>query len=242
MNTKKLCILLQLVVACLSLGGCTRSSDDVWEDTRSAGRHVGRGFKTLGGKHGDSRQVRCPEDFDACGDATYYGADVKADEYVPLEDAYSPDEIAMADSYSRPARETPGDPGSSIPGIEAFRDPQTIPGLSGVFKNIYFDYNSNLVNGQDNLAVVQKIAGYLKTHPKTYVFIEGHTDERGPEAYNIALGSRRSNAVRSLLIAEGVSPDNLFTISYGKERPVIDDHHEGAWTQNRRAEFKVYQR
>lgn len=82
----------------------------------------------------------------------------------------------------------------------------------------------------------------MRSHPNTYVFVEGHCDERGPEAYNLSLGAKRGNAVRNLLINEGVDPDHIFTISYGKERPLVFEHHEEAWAQNRRAEFKVYNR
>ena len=138
-------------------------------------------------------------------------------------------------------KETPGDPGSSIPGIEAFRDPSTNPQLSGVFRNVYFEYNSHLVKGE-NADVVRRVADYMRGHPNTYVFVEGHCDERGPEAFNLSLGARRSNGVRSMLVADGVNPDHIFTISFGKERPLVMDHHEEAWSQNRRAEFKVYER
>ncbi len=82
----------------------------------------------------------------------------------------------------------------------------------------------------------------MRFHPNIYIFIEGHTDERGPQAYNLALGSRRANTVRNLLINEGVDPDRLFTISYGKERPVILERHEEGWAKNRRGEFKIYER
>ncbi|MFI5344134.1 MAG: OmpA family protein, partial [Chlamydiales bacterium] len=110
------------------------------------------------------------------------------------------------------------------------------------FRTIYFEYDSSLVKGQANLQTIHRIADYLRSHPNVYVFIEGHTDERGPQAYNLALGSRRANEVRNLLLSEGVNPNNLFTISYGKERPLIMENHEEGWSKNRRAEFKVYVR
>ncbi len=227
------------------LSGCARNTDDVWEDTKSAGRHVGRGFRTLGGKHGCSRAVQNPDDFmpveDGMGDYNQprYAA---GGDFIPLADAQNGNDVAMADYVTPQPRETPGEAGSSIPGISAFRDPSTIPQLSGIFQNIYFEYNSNLIKDQSNLDVVRKAANYLKSHSNTYIFVAGHTDERGPDAYNLALGSRRANSVRNMLIQEGVSPDNIFTISYGRERPSVMEHHEDAWSQNRRAEFLVYQR
>lgn len=241
MRTAKPFIVFNLLMLCLALTGCTRNPNEVWEDSKSAGRHVGRGFKTLGGKHGDSRMIANRDDFMGSDDFYAQGGDQGGD-FIPLQDSYNSDELAMAESVAPQPRETPGDPGSSIPGIDAFRDPSTIPGLAGVFRNIHFDLNSNLIKGQDNLNIVHNVSDYMRRYPNTYVFVEGHCDERGPEAFNLSLGSRRSNSVRNLLIREGVNPDNIFTISYGKERPLLMDHHEEAWAQNRRAEFKVYQR
>lgn len=243
MKLTKYFIYLNLLLILLTITGCRRTRDDVWEDTKTAGRHVGRGIKTLGGKHGDSRMVYSPEDFYTYdgNEMVEFGA-VKADDYMPLVDQPMGDEMMMADPITVQPRETPGDPGSSIPGIQAFQDPRMISGLDRVFQNIKFDYNSNLIKGQQNMEILRQVADYLQRNPNTYVFVEGHTDERGPEAFNFALGSRRANAVRNTLIADGVSPDNLFTISYGKERPAVRESHEEAWAQNRRAEFKIYQR
>jgi peptidoglycan-associated lipoprotein len=210
---------------------------------------MSRGVRTLGGKQSHSRSVQCVDDFMPTEDACYPSYNCNSTEFevpsldfVPLTDQSHDDEIAMADYISRQPKESPGDPGSTIPGIEAFSDPTTNPAFAGVFKNINFEYNSSLVKGPNNLQTVHNIADYMKNKPNTYIFVEGHCDERGPEAYNLALGARRSNSVRDILIQEGVDQDRIFTISYGKERPLIHDHHDEAWNQNRRAEFKVYQR
>lgn len=213
--------------------------------------------KNSGGKHGDSRQIRSRGDFecseeDGCypeenfQDCDYqdnYGANFTEQpaDFIPLEDQAN-DEIAMADVIACQPKETPGEAGSSIPGMEYFRDPSTIPQLATLFRPIYFDYDSSLIKGQANLQIIHRIADFMHRHPDFYLFIEGHTDERGPQAYNLALGSRRSNTVRNLLINEGVNPDHLFTISYGKERPVVLERHEEGWAKNRRAEFKIYER
>lgn len=228
-----------LTVLILLSSGCQRSRDDMWEDTKTASRHVNRGAKSLAGKQGDSRAVNSrdhfmPQGYDQNG---YAGQD-----FIPLPDYQGNDEVAMADFVAPQARETPGDPGSSIPGINAFQDPQANPEWARVFKTINFEYNSNLIKGTDNEATLRNIASYMNSHPNVYVFVEGHCDERGPEAYNLSLGSRRANAVRNELIANGADPDRLFTISYGKEQPLVLEHHEEAWAQNRRAEFKVYTR
>lgn len=231
-------------MAGLSAVGCQRSSYDVWEDTKTCSRQCGRGFRSLGGKHGDSRAVYDKSEFyadDEFGQPQYVSQ--QEPDFVPLADTHQGDGMGMTPIAStQQPRETPGDPGSSIPGIEAFKDPSTQPALAAVFKNIQFDYNSNLVKGQENLDRIHAIAEYMKSHGNTYLFVEGHCDERGPEAYNMALGSRRANTVRDMLIEQGVHPDHVFTVSYGKERALVFDHHEEAWAQNRRAEFKIYQR
>lgn len=199
-----------------------------------------RGTRSFGGKHGDSRQIRCKDDF-APGEIPA-GNYVFEDDYVPLRDSNNLLCYSMSDAVSMPPRESPGEPGSSIPGIQAFQDPTTNPRYAAVFRNICFSYNCYLVKGDDNLQTVQNVTNFMRNNPNVYVFVEGHCDERGPESYNIALGSKRANAVRNILIQNGVNPDNIFTTSYGKERPLVLESHEDAWGQNRRAEFKIYER
>lgn len=253
MKTSKIIFLTALFGLVCILQSCTRTGNDVWEDSKSAGRHMKRGASALGGKQGDSRQIRSRSDFECVDDENYIpDGDVQACDYqdaysggqdgdfIPIDDPSN--ELSSADMVSRPPRETPGEPGSSIPGIQAFRDPSTIPQLAGIFRPIYFEYNSNMIKGSQNLQTVHSIADFLRSHQNIYIFIEGHTDERGPQAYNLALGSRRANAVRNLLISDGISPDRLFTISYGKERPCVLECHEEGWSKNRRAEFKIYER
>ncbi len=248
MKTKSFLLLIALMGTALIFQSCARRGDDVWEDTKSASRHVNRGIRTLGGKDADSRQIRSRSDFecvedDCCypdggfQDCDYQDSCAQAD-FIPLQDPAN--DMSMA--TSRPPREAPGEYGSSLPGIEAFRDPSTIPQMAGVFHPIYFEYDSSLIKGPQNLQTIHTIAEYMRFHPNLYLFVEGHTDERGPQAYNLALGMRRSNSVRNLLINEGVHPDRLFTISYGKERPVVLERHEEGWAKNRRVEFKVYER
>jgi peptidoglycan-associated lipoprotein len=208
--------------------GCVRKKDEVWDDTKTCGRHMARGIKSLGGKHGDSRSVRSRDQFLCQSEKLGF---------IPLPDEELGGEIAMADAVLYRAR----DPDGSVPGIEAFNDPTRDPKLSSIFARIQFDINSNIVKGRENIAQLNRIADYLKSHPQTWVYVEGHCDERGAEAYNLALGSRRANAVRTFLIKEGVDPEKVYTVSYGKERPFALGHNEDAWLQNRRAEFKIYQ-
>jgi len=78
-------------------------------------------------------------------------------------------------------------------------------------------------------------AQWLNQHPQYNSVIEGHADEQGTREYNIALGDRRANAVREFLVAQGVSPARLRTVSYGKERPLAVCSDEACYAQNRRA-------
>lgn len=225
---------LLLLSLCLLAGCGGRSSQEVWDDTNTCSRYMGQGIRCLGGKHGDSRQVRCREDFCRPQLCT------QEDDFIPLQDEHGDDLICM--EAIQQSRISPGDVGSSIPGIESFRDPDNDAMLSAVFEHIQFPYDSEKIQGQDNLRKIQTIAAYLKRNPNTYVFIEGHCDERGPQAYNLALGTRRANSVRQILVAEGVDSQRLFTVSYGKERPLVFGHDNEAWAINRRAQFKIYER
>lgn len=83
--------------------------------------------------------------------------------------------------------------------------------------------------------VIENQVTWLKRFPGVTVSIEGHTDERGTREYNLALGERRANSVRDYMIALGVEPNRVKTISYGKERPVDPASSDEAWSRNRRA-------
>lgn len=229
------------VLLLLAATSCTRNTDQVWDDTKTCGRHISRGMKSLAGMQVSSRQVKSKEDFYAWDEPVYMDASLQ-EEFIPLPPSSDRGEIAMADRMIPQPKETPGDFNSSIPGIDAFRDPATLGSLKGVFKNVQFDYNSNLVKGKQNLEIIQAVADYMRSHPNVYIFAEGHCDKRGAEAYNLALGARRSNAVRNALVQAGVNGDQIFTISYGIERPLMLENTEEAYAINRRVEFKVYQR
>ena len=84
-------------------------------------------------------------------------------------------------------------------------------------------------------ATLSKQAQWLNAYPRYTVTIEGHADERGTREYNIALGARRSQAVRSFLTSRGIDANRMRTISYGKERPVAVCNDISCWSQNRRA-------
>ncbi|AXJ94977.1 MULTISPECIES: peptidoglycan-associated lipoprotein Pal [unclassified Sphingomonas] len=90
-------------------------------------------------------------------------------------------------------------------------------------------------------AILDSQAQWLTSHPTVRVTIEGHCDERGTREYNLALGDRRANSAKNYLVARGIDPSRLTTISYGKERPVALGSDSDAWAQNRRAVTVVVQ-
>ncbi|MGR3951781.1 MAG: OmpA family protein [Chlamydia sp.] len=216
--------------------GCQRSSDDIWNDTKTAGRHMTRGAKSLGGKQSSSKQVHTGEEFSHSRPLNRG----QHDDFIAFED--DPDlKIHMNSSrLTVSAKENPGEAGSSIPGIASFKDPSQDPELSAIFEHIHFDYNSSLVKGDENSRIIQKIIRYMKSHPNVYLFIEGHCDKKGPSTYNFALGANRSNSVRNMLADEGIAQDRLFTISYGKEKLLFDEDGDDFQSLNRRCQFRVY--
>jgi len=87
---------------------------------------------------------------------------------------------------------------------------------------------------QEARSTLEQQATWMNTHQGLTVTIEGHADERGTREYNLALAERRATAVRNYLVALGVSPSRVGTISYGKERPAVVGANSTSWAQNRR--------
>jgi peptidoglycan-associated lipoprotein len=83
--------------------------------------------------------------------------------------------------------------------------------------------------------ILDSQVGWLNRYPNVRVTLEGHADERGTREYNLALGDRRANSAKNYLVARGIAPGRITTISYGKERPVALGSDEESWAQNRRA-------
>jgi peptidoglycan-associated lipoprotein len=106
------------------------------------------------------------------------------------------------------------------------------------FKPAFFGLDSSELDDAGR-AIVSANADIMKKYPTWVVTIEGHCDERGTAEYNLALGELRAVAVKTYLVALGISPDRLRTVSYGKEFPFDMGHTEAAWAKNRRAHFVI---
>lgn len=99
---------------------------------------------------------------------------------------------------------------------------------------VFFGYDQYDLTSEARSQIEQQVR-WLKQYPNLNVTVEGHCDERGTREYNLALGEKRAMAVRNFMIALGISPSRIQTISYGKERPAVLGSDESSWAQNRRA-------
>jgi len=103
-------------------------------------------------------------------------------------------------------------------------------------KDAYFDFDKADIRPDAEQALTTD-ATSLKELASIKFTLEGHCDERGSEEYNLGLGDRRATAVKNFLVNAGVSPERIFTISYGKSQPVCTDQTEECWQKNRLAHF-----
>lgn len=102
-----------------------------------------------------------------------------------------------------------------------------------------FDFDRSAVRpGQDTEVLEQKLA-ILQANPALTILITGHCDERGPAAYNMALGERRAGSAKKFLTDRGIAETRITIRSMGEEQPIDPGHNEAAWAQNRRNEFTI---
>ena len=214
----------------LSLASCQKGKKNGWDDIKTAGRYMNRGIDTMFGKPYDSRLIDKEGDF----------AGPNKEQFVALRDKDLHTQFASTDMALSQPSVFPGEKGSGLPGLQSFYAPPAE--LVAVFQMIHFDTNDSQVRSTRDFEAIRQIADYVKAHSSVYLCLEGHCDERASAAFNMALGTRRANQVRSLLIKQGVDINHLFPISYGKEKPLASGHEESDWRQNRRVEFKLYQK
>ena len=109
------------------------------------------------------------------------------------------------------------------------------PGTARLLERVFYFEFDRAVIGSADLEALQVHASVLRDNPSRRVVIEGHCDERGTREYNLALGERRADAIRSFLAAAGIAGSRIETVSYGEERPDDPGSSEDAWARNRRA-------
>jgi len=106
-------------------------------------------------------------------------------------------------------------------------------------RSIYYAFDSYAVNDAGK-PVAAAHAGFLASHNKAKLTLQGNCDERGSREYNLALGSRRAESVKSLMTVSGAAAEQIEVVSFGKEKPMAAGHDEAAWSKNRRVDI-VYQ-
>jgi peptidoglycan-associated lipoprotein len=146
--------------------------------------------------------------------------------------------LAACSNPPPPAAGGPGGPGSfgaPVAGVAGNVIPgsqQDLEASAGDRVFFAFDRSDITPEAQETLG---RQAEWLRRYPNVTVTIEGHCDERGTREYNLALGERRAQAAKNVLVALGIPASRISTISYGKERPAVVGSTEEAYAQNRRA-------
>jgi outer membrane protein OmpA-like peptidoglycan-associated protein len=126
-----------------------------------------------------------------------------------------------------------GCPDEGEPHVEVTSEKVTID------TKINFDFDSARIR-PDSFSILDQVALTLKANPQlAKIRVEGHTDERGGDDYNLLLSQRRSESVMRYLVGKGVSDARLEAVGYGEQKPLVDGHDEAAWAKNRRVEFTI---
>ena len=118
------------------------------------------------------------------------------------------------------------------PAMSVLTDPNSI--LSK--RSIFYDLDKYDVRDEFK-TLVEAHARYLRDNPRAKILIQGNTDERGSREYNLALGQRRSEGVKRMMMLLGVKEDQIEAVSLGEEKPRAQGSSEEAWTQNRRSDI-----
>jgi|SRR5262245_28131609 len=142
--------------------------------------------------------------------------------------------VLLAACSHAPPPPPPGGPGGPG-GISSSRfgpgSQQDLAATAG--DRVFFDYDQSDIKSEGQ-EILRRQSEWLRRYPNVSVTIEGHCDERGTREYNLALGERRAQAVKNVLVALGIPSGRISTISYGKERPEIPHSDDTSYAQNRR--------
>jgi peptidoglycan-associated lipoprotein len=114
--------------------------------------------------------------------------------------------------------------------------PSAANSRESALKEIYFEFDRYDIDTEYR-AILRANADWLKKNPAVRIEIEGHSDERGTNEYNLALGAKRAQAAKDYLISLGVSANRISTVSYGEEIPACRSQGEDCWQKNRRDRF-----
>lgn len=162
------------------------------------------------------------------------GSNVKLDD-VPVEDK-SAQAVSTQPGAGTGANAGGVAPQTGVANVQAGNNTNDMAGPSGTARIVLFDYDSFVIKPEYQ-GLIDSHARFLKANSARKISIEGHTDERGGREYNLALGQKRSEAVRRALGLLGVSDSQVEAVSFGKEKPADAGHDEAAFAKNRRAEI-----
>ena len=138
-----------------------------------------------------------------------------------------------APAAAAPKAAAPAGAAPSTAGVDMAQEIRAFEG-----EGIFFDFDKYEIKPEAKV-VLEKKAAWLRANPSFKVRIEGNTDERGTNEYNMALGERRAKAAQKYFNALGISMDRMSTISYGEEKPTCTEKNEKCWSKNRRDDFKL---
>ena len=155
---------------------------------------------------------------------------------TPTQDNAAPVEDKSA-TASQSGASTSGTSGTGVSGTSTssgnpLRDPNNI--LSK--RSVYFDFDSYVVRDEFK-PLVEAHGKYLQSNRSARMTIQGNADERGSHEYNLALGQRRADSVKRMMVLLGATDGQVETVSFGKEKPRNPGHDESSWAENRRDEI-----
>lgn len=205
----------------LWVAGCQNRSNHVWEDQPKKTDH------NQSKKHSSSL-------WESSEDSEDNALTLSSEEFIPLNE----DDLKNQFRDGSNPVSTLGEDG--VPAANEFSDPQGE--MATIFKPVFFNTDDYTLRNKDYLQTIQRMVSYLKAHPSVAIIVEGHCDKRGPGAYNMALGAKRANYIRSLLVKEGVDVHQVHTISCGKEMPFKEGDDPDSLSQNRRGHFRIYKK
>jgi peptidoglycan-associated lipoprotein len=151
--------------------------------------------------------------------------------------------VSVAEPEVRKAPEGPAAEAEQAPGPEGERLWEDVAAREAAERafleeKIHFSFDSFILSDHARQILYGK-ADYLRANPDIAVTVEGHCDDRGTDAYNMALGERRAESVTMFLVNLGINTDRLNTVSYGEEQPIATEDSEASWARNRRAQFAI---
>lgn len=151
---------------------------------------------------------------------------------TPTTDSAAPIDDKSA-TATTPGASTGGTTGTGVSGTMGGSNPLRDPNNILSKRSVYFDFDSYVVRDEFK-PLVEAHAKYLQSNRNARMTIQGNADERGSHEYNLALGQRRADSVKRMMVLLGAGDGQVETVSFGKEKPRNQGHDEVAWAENRR--------